>query len=72
MTYEEREFIKCSVLHANTLKAFGVSSVEASYECVLVARLRRIYGADTIASSIFSCGDTQAPILDTVYIERSL
>ena len=42
MTYEEREFIKCSVLHANTLKAFGVSSVEASCECVLVVRLRRI------------------------------
>ena len=45
--------------------------MEVSYECVMVARLKEIYRANTIASSIFFVGGTQASILDTTYNERS-
>ena len=47
------------------------SFVEVSYGYVMVARLRGSYRANTIASSIFFVGGTQAPILDTTYHERS-
>ena len=38
----------------------------------MVARLKGIYSADTISSSIFFSRDTQAPILDIIYHERNL
>ena len=44
------------------------SFVEVSYEYVMVARLKRIYRANAIASFIFFVGDTQNP----TYHEKSL
>ena len=45
---------------------------ELSYEYVMVARLKGIYRANTVASSIFFVGGTQTSILDTIYHKRSL
>ena len=47
------------------------SVVKVSYEYLMLARLKEIYRANTIASSIFFVEGTQPPILDTAYHERS-
>ena len=65
MTCGKKEFLKYSVLQGNT------SFAEVSCECVMVARLKEIYRANIIASSIFLVGGTQAPILHATYHKRS-
>ena len=44
----------------STRKYMEFSFVELNYEYVMVARLKEIYRANTIASSIFLVGGTQA------------
>ena len=63
MTCRRKEFLKYSVLQGNE-KCWGLrgsfSFVEVSYEYVMIARLKGIYRARTITSSIFFVGGTQA------------
>ena len=46
--------------------------MEVNYEYVIVARLKEIYRANIIASSIIFVGDTQVLVLDKTYHDRSL
>ena len=76
MTYRKREFSKCSVQQGNTQKVLGClgnfSFVEVSYECMMVARLKRIFEANAIVLSIFFGGVKQVQVLGAIHHKRSL